>query len=504
VKLAVVVQRYGQGINGGAELHARYIAEHLAKHAEVEVLTTCSTDYVTWRNELPPGVEQVNGVPVRRFRVKHERDPRVFGRRSTRVFEQSHSLEDELDWLDAEGPTAPALIAHLASNAQRYDHCIFFSYRYYHAYHGVRATAPRAILVPTAERDAAIGLTMFQPIFRGVRALMYNSEEERAMIQAVSGNHEVPGVVTGVGSEVAQNPRADRFRQKYNIRGPFAVYVGRIDQNKGCPELFEFFQGYLRDPSGKLSLILIGNSLLPVPEHPRIRHLGFLDDADKFDAMAAADLLVMPSYFESLSMVALEAWALGRPVLVNGKCDVLKGQCIRSAAGLYYETYAEFLETLRAIERNRWLSTALGRNGRQFFREHYDWPVIERKYLDMFERLSPQPPGRPMDPLPGWFERRRRNLPAADGVVAGLSKGPAMSSWKGPSRTAATPAIDDRDDAAPPDRGRPLPPPPAPGSSAAMRPGERPGERPSHRDSRPSSNRRRGHDRSRRGGGPPR
>ena len=121
----------------------------------------------------------------------------------------------------------------------------------------------------------------------------------------------MPGVVVGVGSDVPQNPQPARFRQKYNIRGPFAVYVGRIDENKGCKELFDFFQGYLRDPPGRLSLVLIGNSLLPIPEHPRIRHLGFLDDADKFDAMAAADLLIMPSYFESLSMVALEAWALG-------------------------------------------------------------------------------------------------------------------------------------------------------------------------------------------------
>ena len=203
----------------------------------------------------------------------------------------------------------------------------------------------RAILVPTAERDAAIGLSMFQPVFRGVRALMYNSPEERAMIHAVSGNQQVPGVVVGVGSDVPQNPQAGRFRQKYNIRGPFAIYVGRIDQNKGCKELFEFFQRYLKEPTGQLSLVLVGNSLLPIPEHPRIRHLGFLDDADKFDAMAAADLLIMPSYFESLSMVALEAWALGKPVLANGKCDVLKGQCIRSNAGLYYET-------LRGVRRN--------------------------------------------------------------------------------------------------------------------------------------------------------
>jgi glycosyltransferase involved in cell wall biosynthesis len=453
VKIAVVVQRYGQTINGGAELHARYIAEHLARHAEIEVLTTCATDYVTWRNELPPGSETVNGVSVRRFRVKRERDPRLFGRLSDRVFERPHSLGDELNWLDAEGPTSPALIDHLAKQGHNYDYCLFFSYRYHHAYHGIRAVAPRAILVPTAERDAAIGLTMFQAIFRGARALMYNSHEEQRMINGVSGNSNVPGVVVGIGSDVPANPQPARFRQKYDIRGPFAIYVGRIDKNKGCPELFEFFQGYLHDPSGKLTLVLIGDSKLPIPEQPRIRHLGFLEDADKFDAMAGADLLIMPSYFESLSMVALEAWALGRPVLANGKCDVLKGQSIRSNAGLYYENYAEFLETLRAIEHNRWLSTALGRNGRRFFREHYDWTVIERKYLDTFARLSKEPPAKPMDPLPGWFERRRQNLPPAEEVLAKLPQGPSLSDrpkeagrveTPRPSANAARPFREDR------------------------------------------------------------
>jgi glycosyltransferase involved in cell wall biosynthesis len=423
VKLAVVVQRYGQAINGGAELHARYIAERLTRHAEVEVLTTCATDYVTWRNELQPGVERVNNVTVRRFRVKHERDPQLFGRRSGRVFEQAHSLGEELDWLDAEGPTSPALIEYIEKQSATFDYCLFFSYRYYHTYYGARAAGPRAILVPTAERDDAIGLSIFQPLFRGVRALMYNSPEEREMIQAVSGNTDVPGIVVGVGSEVPENTQPGRFRQKYDIPGPFIVYVGRVDQNKGCAELFEFFQGYLRDPAGRLSLVLIGHSLLPIPEHPRVRHLGFLDDRDKFDAMAAADLLVMPSYFESLSMVTLEAWALGRPVLANGRCDVLKGQCIRSNAGLYYESYPEYFETLRAIEQNRWLSGTLGRNGRQFFREHYDWRVVEGKYLDMFARLSKDAPPRAHDSAPGWLDRRRQDLPPAHDVVARLPAG---------------------------------------------------------------------------------
>src|SRR4029453_4464321 len=128
---------------------------------------------------------------------------------------------------------------------------------------------------------------------------------------------------------------------KFDIRGPFAIYVGRIDENKGCKELFDYFLTYLSEGQGRLSLVLIGNSILPVPQHPRIRHLGFLDDQDKFDAIAASDLLVMPSYFESLSRVALEAWAPGPPVVGNGRCDVLRGQAVRSGAGLYYENQQE-------------------------------------------------------------------------------------------------------------------------------------------------------------------
>jgi glycosyltransferase involved in cell wall biosynthesis len=425
VKLAIIVQRYGQAINGGAELHARYVAEHLARHAQVEVWTTCATDYVTWRNELPAGEDRVNNIVVRRFPVRHERDPLTFGRLSERVFNLQHSIADELDWLDAEGPASPGLTKHIERHAKDFDFCIFFSYRYYHAFHGARAAGAKAILVPTAERDPAVGLSIFRPIFRGVRALMYNSPEERTMIQAIAGNQQVPSVVVGIGSEVPSNPQPQRFRQKHNVRGPFAVYVGRIDANKGCRELFDHFNAYLREKAGRLTLVLIGNSILEIPSHPRIRHLGFLDDTDKFDAIAASELLIMPSFFESLSMVALEAWALGKPVLANAKCDVLKGQCIRSNAGLYYDSEAEFVETLRAIEFNNWIAGSLGKNGRQYYRDNYDWPVIEQKYLDMLQRLSSMP-ATPFEPLPGWMERRKPACPAAAPVVAATPAGPSI------------------------------------------------------------------------------
>ena len=106
----------------------------------------------------------------------------------------------------------------------------------------------------------------------------------------------------------------------------------------------------------------------------------------------------MPSFFESLSMVALEAWALGKPVLANGRCDVLKGQCLRSNAGLFYESLEEFYETLSLLQTNRPLAAALGTNGRTYYQRHYAWPVIEKKYLDMLERLSEDDSARAAPP----------------------------------------------------------------------------------------------------------
>jgi glycosyltransferase involved in cell wall biosynthesis len=425
VKLAVVVQRYGADISGGAELHARYIAERLATHASVAVLTTCARDYVTWKNERAPGADEVNGIRVERFPVTRPRNPSDFGRRSARVFERTHSLADELGWLASEGPTSPALIQHIRRVRDTFDFFLFFSYRYYHAWHGARAVPDKAVIVPTAERDPAIGLGIFPPVFRGARALMYNSFEERALIHHVSGR-EGPGVVVGIGSEIPQRTEPWRFRKKYGVKRPFAVYVGRIDENKGCPELFAHFERYSHLSPNGLDLVLVGSNVLPIPKHPRIRHLGFLSDEDKFDAIAAADVLIMPSRFESLSMVALEAWALGRPVLANGQCDVLRGQVIRSNAGLYYDSFEEFAEALYLLEATGPLASLLGQNGREFYRRHYAWPVIERKYLDMFDRLKREPVPA-MDPLPGWLARRRRDQRPAEAVVASARRGPVLS-----------------------------------------------------------------------------
>ncbi len=428
MRLAIVVQRYGTEISGGAELHARYIAELLSSRLEVCVLTTCARDHVTWRNEFPPGPDEINGVHIERFRVSRERSHRDFGARSRRVFGRMHSLQEELNWLTSEGPVSRGLISRLRRSPGEFDFVVLFSVRYHHAYHGARAVPERAILVPTAERDPALGLAIFQPIFRGVRAIMYNSFEERAAIHAIAANEHVPGVVVGVGSAIPPAIEPARARQKFGLSRPFLVYVGRIDPNKGCAELFDFFLRYLDASGRELDLVLIGTPAQPIPAHPRIRHLSYVADQDKFDVLGAAEALVMPSYFESLSMVALEAWALGRPVLANARCDVLVGQCLRSNAGLYYEDVREFAAALDRLLDDRALAGALGRNGQEYFTRHYSWPVIERKYVDMFDRLASEPAPQRMEPPPGWYARRRPIVPAAIDVLAGLSSGPVPAS----------------------------------------------------------------------------
>ncbi len=174
-----------------------------------------------------------------------------------------------------------------------------------------------------------------------------------------------------------------------------------------------------------LDLVLIGSNLLPIPKHPRIRHLGFLSDEDKFDALAAADLLIMPSRFESLSMVALEAWALGKPVLANGHCDVLRGQVVRSNAGLYYETFEEFAEALYLLEATGPLG-GLARPQRPRVLPPPLHVAGDRAEVPRHVRAA-EARARAVDgAAAGLLRRRRRTERPADEVVSSARRGPVL------------------------------------------------------------------------------
>ncbi|MBN1354940.1 glycosyltransferase family 4 protein [bacterium] len=382
MKLGFVVQRYGMKISGGAELHCRLIAEHLSKKYPVEVFTTCARDYITWRNEYAPGTSTVNGVTIHRFPVKRTRSSRRFFDVQNLVFYDRQSLEMQNRWIEENGPYCPRLIS-AVSRRKDIESWILFSYRYWTTVQALRILSGRSFLVPTAEHDPALYLDVFKEIFNLPAGIIYNAPEEKQLVESIAHNQTVPNDVVGVGVLETPLPGPDRVKTKFGDRQPYILYLGRIDKNKGCDHLFRYFTRFTREIRGDIRLLLAGNAVMPIPEKPNIHHLGFVSDEDKTCALMGACALVMPSQYESLSMVLLEAWRCGRPVLVNAACEVLLGQCIRSNGGLPYRGYEEFAHSLQLLVDNRSLADRLGVQGRNYYIRNYSWDIIEKKYENL-------------------------------------------------------------------------------------------------------------------------
>ena len=388
MRLCFVIQRYGLEVNGGAELHCRWLAERLARRHEVEVFTTRALDYIEWRNHYPEGGASVNGVRVRRSTVRRTRNARAFASLSNLCFHGTHTQEEEEAWVRENGPYSPDLVNAVARSRDRFDRFLFYCYRYYPSYHGLPLVRDRAILVPTAEEDPAIRLGIFRPFFRSPRGIVYLTPEEQALVEDASGNREVPSVVIGSGLNLPEAAPGADFRARHGLTRPFVLYVGRVDKNKGCVTLFAYFRKFVEETKAEVDLVLAGTAVVPIPDHPRIRHVGFITEEEKVAALEQCRLLLMPSPFESLSVITLEAWKLGIPVLANARCRVLMGQCLRSNGGLFYHGYAEFAEGLRLLLERPELAAALGRQGQRYVETEYSWERVEAKMEELLARTA--------------------------------------------------------------------------------------------------------------------
>jgi glycosyltransferase involved in cell wall biosynthesis len=386
VNLCFVIQRYGLESPGGAETHCRWLATRLSRTHRVEVVTTCARDYTDWRNHYPAGEGEVLGLKVTRFPVDRPRSERAFALYSDIVFRDHHTADDEQEWVDQNGPFAPALVQALPA-MRHVDLFLFYSYRYYTTFRGLPAVAGRAVLVPTAEDDRAIRLPVFRPLFQAPRGLIYLTPEEQTLVESAGGNG-LPSVVVGSGVDVSPAWRDVDVRGKFDLRGPYVLYVGRIDRNKGVDRLLDYYRELAREWPAAPTLLLAGAPTLAIPEHPKIRHLGVVSDAEKHALIAGSTVLVMPSAYESLSLSVLEAWALGRPVLVNAECRVLEGQCVRSNGGLFYRGYAEFAPALQMLVERADLQAGLGEAGRAYVAREYDWDIVERRTESFLERIA--------------------------------------------------------------------------------------------------------------------
>jgi len=428
MKIAFIVQRYGAEILGGSEYHCRLIAERLAPRHQVEVLTTCAADYITWKNEYPEGTDRVRGVTVRRFANARTRDIQAFNRYSEWIFNNTHSRDDETEWLRQQGPWCPALLEYLEKNHHQYDVLIFFTYLYAPTVLGARIAPHKTILVPTAHDEPAIHLDIYKELFSLPAGMAYNTDVERRFLTTHFSIRAVEEETVGCGVDLPQSHgyvreaalpdraasanndaseddgppddsspafrphlahRGAIFRRRHRLHGPFMLYGGRIDPGKGCEELIEYFSTYVKE-NGDASLVLMGVKLMPLPEEPFIRFAGRLSDQERLQALEAATVVVVPSPYESLSLLALESFAVGTPVLANARSEVLVDHCHRSNAGLYYADRDEFTECLKLLVADHRLRAAMGRNGRHYVRQNYRWDVILGKYERMFSRLRQQ------------------------------------------------------------------------------------------------------------------
>jgi glycosyltransferase involved in cell wall biosynthesis len=402
MRIAVVVQRYGAGILGGAETLAAVLSGVLARHHDVEVLTTTAREYQEWRNVLPVGESEEEGVRVRRFAVERGREP-AWGVLNRLLHDGFASSEFPLlpedvraaharrlrAWPDAlqeafirgQGPHAPGLHAHL--RVTPYDRVVFVTYLYPTTYDGLAAVPPgRAAVVTTLHDEPPAYLPVFGRRL-GAARLLCLTDTELALIGRLYPDQHPAARRIGYGIELP----AEAGGRSADAE-PFLLYAGRIDVQKGVIPLLRWYAEVRRTLPHPPRLVLIGELAMPVPPQAGVEVRGFVDAEEKLRLMRDALALIHLSPYESLGIVLLEAMACRTPVLVHADSEVMVEHCRRSGAGLWLRDAAELTVVVRRLSSDPALRSALGERGRAYVEREYSRKAFAANVLDEF------PPGR--------------------------------------------------------------------------------------------------------------
>jgi glycosyltransferase involved in cell wall biosynthesis len=328
----------------------------------------------------------VDGVLVHRLPVRRTRDLRIFGRLSERVLGRGLSAPFYLqhEWMRQQGPDVPELVPWLEERAPTYDVVVFFTYLYQTTFDGLPVSSRLAptLLHPTAHDEPPLYLDLFDFVFRQPHGFACSTEEEAALIHR-RRRSGAPTSIIGIGVDLEFAGDGASFRATYDIGDrPYLLVIGRVDPHKGSQELYDFFLAYKERNRGELMLVVLGEQVTDLPPHPDVVLTGFVDDDVRQGALAGAWAVVVPSYFESFSMVLSEAWAARKAVLVQGRSDVLTGQALRSGGGIPYAGFAEFEAAVDVLADSPALVDALGQRGRSYVEDRYNWDHV----LDRYER----------------------------------------------------------------------------------------------------------------------
>jgi glycosyltransferase involved in cell wall biosynthesis len=424
VKLAFVTPRYGADISTGAEHACRLLAERVCQRHDVDVLTTCAQDPLTWRNEYSEASDRVRGVLVRRFAVNQVRDDAAFQQLSSQVLSNPHNRATAEEWARALGPSSPGLISFLQREHRSYDAVVFFSLYHATTVQGIAAAPARSVVFPHLTLDPPLRLGIWRDILGSARAVGYLAAAERDLVHRYLGLVPAAEEVVGIGVDIPEpesyprhqqdpadtlttdddeggtrpdpTPAPDYlsgigipFRRRHRLHGPFVIYGGRVGPHNGCEEMLEYFDTAAA-ANTEPSLVMMGVKMMKIPDAPYIRVAGVASDRERLIAYEAADVTLAPDPVDLLAQPVLESFAVGTPVLAAARNDAAVEHCRRAHAGLYYATREEFVEALELMMSNTQLRTQLGESGRQYIRQHYRWDVV----LARFERLIKRVPRR--------------------------------------------------------------------------------------------------------------
>lgn len=392
-KIGFVIPWYGEDIPGGAEMELREVATHLQRAGmDVEILTTCVREFsADWNeNYYSAGTAVVEDIAVRRFPVRR-RDTAAFDRVNRRLMEGQHlSLQEEKIFVE-EMVNSPQLYEYLKDASDDYALYVFIPYMFGTTYYGMQACPEKSVLIPCFHDEAYLYLRLFRQAYIQARGIIYNAMPEMELANKVYDFTTTEQICMGIGMDTNICADADAFRKAYRIQKPFLLYAGRKDAGKNVHTLLRYFAEYKqRHGDSDLQLVLIGGGSIEIPASVRddVYDLGFVSRQDKYDAMAAAELLCQPSHNESFSLVIMESWLCGRPVLVHSQCAVTRDFARRANGGLYFRNYFEFEGCVQYILTHPEQARTMGQNGGAFVRENFDWDVIVEKYRAFFAKLT--------------------------------------------------------------------------------------------------------------------
>lgn len=386
VRVCFVVQRFGAEVAGGAEALCRRTAHALASAGDaVTVHTTTARDYLTWAPHYAAGVEMDGPVRVVRHQVEPP-DPALAAALVRHLALSPGDPDLERRWALAQGPVSRGLLEALADASREHEAVALWTYLYATTQLSAPLVEDRSVLVPLAHEEPMLRFELTRGLVRSVRGLAFMTPEERALVEDLHGPLDgVASEIVGTGIDPATPGDAARARRAWPLPRRFALYVGRVDAAKGVDELVRAHAAYRRG-GGRLGLVLAGRAAGRMRLPDWALTTGFVDDAARADLLAAAEVVAIPSRYESLSLVALEAWAAGRPTLAQARCEVLAGQTARSGGGLLYDDPRSYAIQLGRIAGDESLAEMLGTAGARFVAD-LTWTAAARRWRRLLARV---------------------------------------------------------------------------------------------------------------------